>query len=169
MPARPCGAASIIRLPGTAIYLSPGNETTPLALRTLVEHNHAMHEKIVIVSVTPVSIPRVDRADRFTSERLGKGLFKIVHVNIRVGYRDAWNIPEALAMARKLGFLDRNLDLEHASYFVSKMTIVPTDAPGMARWRKKMFVALARNAATPIEHFDLPRARTAMTNSEVPM
>ncbi len=160
---------SIIRLPGTAIYLSPGKETTPLALRTLVEHNHAMHEKVVIVSVTPVSIPRVDRADRFTSERLGKGLFKVVHVNVRVGYRDDWNIPEALAMARKLGFLDRNLDLEHASYFVSKMTIVPTDAPGMARWRKKIFVALARNAATPIEHFDLPRQRTAMTNSEVAM
>ncbi len=157
----------IIRLPGTAVYLSPGKETTPLALRTLVKHNHAMHTKIVIVSVTPVSIPRVDRADRFTSEPVGKGLFKIVHVNIRVGYRDTWNVPEALALARKEGFLDRNLDLEHASYFVSKMTIVPTDAAGMARWRKKMFVALARNAATPIEHFDLPRARTAMTNSEV--
>ncbi len=159
----------IIRLPGTAIYLNPGKETTPLALRTLVEHNHAMHEKIVIVSITPVSIPRVDKPDRFTSERLGKGLFKATHVNIRVGYRDTWNVPEALAEARKQGFLDRNLDLEHASYFVSKMTIVPTGAPGMARWRKKIFVALARNAATPIEHFDLPRARTAMTNSEVAM
>jgi KUP system potassium uptake protein len=159
----------IIRLPGTAIYLSPGRATTPLALRTLVKHNRAMHEKIVIVSVTPVSIPRVDRSDRFTSERLGKGLFKVVHVNICVGYRDGWNIPEALAEARKQGFLDRNLDLEHASYFVSKMTIVPTSAKVMAMWRKKMFVALARNAATPIEHFDLPRARTAMTNSDVTM
>jgi KUP system potassium uptake protein len=159
----------IIRLPGTAIYLSPGKQTTPLALRTLVEHNHAIHEKVVIVSLTPVSIPRVDRSDRFTSERLGKGLFKVVHINICVGYRDGWNVPEALAMARKLGYLDRNLDLEHASYFVSKMTIVPTRTPGMAGWRKKIFVALARNAATPIEHFDLPRARTAMTNSEVTM
>ena len=159
----------IIRLPGTAIYLNPGKETTPLALRTLVEHNHAVHEKIVIVSVTPVSIPRVDREDRFTSERLGKGLFKVVHVNIRVGYRDGWNVPEALAMARKLGYLDRNLDLEHASYFVSKMTIVPTHAPGMSLWRKRMFVTMARNAATPIEHFDLPRPRTAMTNSDVAM
>jgi KUP system potassium uptake protein len=159
----------IIRLPGTAIYLSPGKDTTPLALRTLVEHNRAVHEKLVIVSVTPVSIPRVDRADRFTAERLGKGLFKVTHITIRVGYRDGWNIPEALAMARKLGFLDRNLDLEHASYFVSKMTIVPTNAPGMARWRKRIFVGLARNAATPIEHFNLPRARTAMTNSEVAM
>ncbi len=159
----------IIRLPGTAIYLNPGKDTTPLALRTLVEHNHAVHEKIVIVSVTPVSIPRVDRADRFTSERLGKGLFKVVHVNIRVGYRDGWNVPEALALARKLGYLDRNLDLEHASYFVSKMTIVPTHARGMSIWRKRIFVAMARNAATPIEHFHLPRARTAMTNSDVAM
>jgi KUP system potassium uptake protein len=159
----------IIRLPGTAIYLNPGKDTTPLALRTLVEHNHAVHEKIVIVSVTPVSIPRVDRADRFTSERLGKGLFKVVHINIRVGYRDGWNVPEALALARKLGYLDRNLDLEHASYFVSKMTIVPTHARGMSIWRKRIFVAMARNAATPIEHFHLPRARTAMTNSDVAM
>jgi KUP system potassium uptake protein len=157
----------IIRLPGTAIYLSPGKETTPLALRTLVEHNHAMHSKIVIVSVTPVSIPRVDRADRFASERLGTGLFKLVHVTVRVGYRDTWSVPDALALARKEGFLDRNLDLEHASYFVSRMSIVPTGAAGMARWRKKLFVALARNAATPIEHFDLPRARTATTNSDV--
>jgi KUP system potassium uptake protein len=49
------------------------------------------------------------------------------------------------------------------------MTIVPTAAPGMARWRKKLFVLLARNAATPVEHFDLPRRRTAMTNSDVAM
>jgi hypothetical protein len=42
-------------------------------------------------------------------------------------------------------------------------------AHALARWRKKLFVALARNAATPIEHFDLPRPRTAMTSSEVPM
>ena len=70
-------------------------------------------------------------------------------------------------MARKQGFLDRNLDLEHASYFVSRMTIVPTETPGMALWRKRMFVAMARNAASPVEHFGLPSARTAMTNSEV--
>jgi K+ transporter len=49
------------------------------------------------------------------------------------------------------------------------MTIVPTTAKGMAMWRKKIFVALARNATTPIEHFDLPRSRTAMTNSDVAM
>ncbi|MGH2882942.1 MAG: KUP/HAK/KT family potassium transporter, partial [Solirubrobacteraceae bacterium] len=157
----------IIRLPGMAIYLSPGKTTTPLALRTLVEHNRAVHDKVVIVSMEPVSIPRVDRSDRFAAELVGKGLFKATHVTIRIGYRDKWNLPDALATARKHGFLDRNLDLEHASYFVSRMTIVPNHEPGRAGWRKRMFVAMARNAASPIEEFGLPSDRTAMTNSEV--
>ncbi|MGA9859233.1 MAG: KUP/HAK/KT family potassium transporter [Solirubrobacteraceae bacterium] len=157
----------IVRLPGTAIFLNPGKSTTPLALRAQVEHNHAFHEKVVIVSLDPVSIPRVDKGDRFVSERLGSGLFKIAHLTIRVGYHDGSNVPAALAMARKHGFLDRNLDLEHASYFVSRMTITPTDAPGMARWRKLMFVAMARNATSPIDTFGLPSSRTVMTGSQV--
>src|ERR1700759_3115851 len=64
----------IVRLPGTAIFLNPGKETCPLALRAQVEHNHAFHEKVVILSMVPVSIPRVDKPDRFVSERLGQGL-----------------------------------------------------------------------------------------------
>ena len=88
-------------------------------------------------------------------------------MTIRVGYRDKWNVPEALALARKQGLLDRNLDLEHASYFVSRMTILPTEAPGMAKWRKRLFVGMARNAASPIEHFGLPSDRTVMTGTQV--
>ncbi|MGZ4272573.1 MAG: potassium transporter Kup [Solirubrobacteraceae bacterium] len=159
----------IVRLPGTAIFLNPGKETTPLALRAQVEHNHAFHEKVLIISMVPVSIPRVDKPDRFVSERLGKGLFKIVHLTIRVGYHDSWNVPEALVQARKHGFLDRNFDLEHASYFVSRMTIVPTVAPGMSRWRKQLFIGMARNATSPIDHFRLPSPRTVMTGSQVEM
>jgi KUP system potassium uptake protein len=159
----------IVRLPGTAIFLNPGKATTPLALKAQVEHNHAMHEKVLIVSMVPVSIPRVDKPDRFVSERLGKGLFKIVHLTVRVGYHDTWNVPDALVQARKHGFLDRNLDLEHASYFVSRMTIVPTAAPGMSRWRKQLFIGMARNATSPIDHFRLPSPRTVMTGSQVEM
>jgi KUP system potassium uptake protein len=159
----------IVRLPGTAIFLNPGKETCPLALRAQVEHNHAFHEKVVICSMVPVSIPRVDKTDRFVSERLGKGLFKIAHITVRVGYHDSWNVPAALAEARKHGFLDRNLDLEHASYFVSRMTIVPTSAPGMSRWRKQLFIGMARNATSPIDHFRLPSPRTVMTGSQVEM
>ncbi len=157
----------IARLPGTAIFLNPSKSTTPLALRAQVEHIHALQEKVVIVSLDSVSIPQVEAADRFSTEWLGQGLFKIMHVTIRVGYQDRANVPDALALARKRGLLERNLDIEHASYFVSRMTIVPTDAADMSPWRKKLFIAMARNATSPIDAFGLPSHRTVMTGSQV--
>jgi KUP system potassium uptake protein len=157
----------LVRVPGVAVFLNPSKDTTPLALRAEVAHNHTLHEKVVIVSVDTVSIPHVDTFDRFMVERLGRGLFKVFHVTVRNGYLDKLNVPEALALCRKHGRLDRNLDLEHASYFVSRMTITPTEAPGMHRWRKKLFIAMARNAASPIDHFGLPTDRTVMMGSQV--
>jgi KUP system potassium uptake protein len=157
----------IRRVPGTAIFLNPSKETTPLALLAEVKHGHALHQRVLIVSLDSVSIPQVDPPDRFAVETLGRGLCKVTHVTIRVGYQDQPNIPEALALARKRGLLERNLDLEHASYFVSRMAIVPTDAPGMRHWRKQLFMTLARNATSPIDHYGLPGDRTVMMGSQV--
>jgi KUP system potassium uptake protein len=160
-------APPVRRVPGTAVFLNPGKETTPLALRAAVTHGHALHEKLIIVSIDPVGISQVDDADRFCVDWLGRGLFKVAHVTIRVGYQDQSDIPAALAQARKRGLLERNLDLEHASYFVSKISIVATDAPGMSRWRKALFIVMARNATSPIAHFGLPGERTVMMGSQV--
>jgi KUP system potassium uptake protein len=155
------------RVPKVAVYLNPGKATTPLALRADVEHYGVLHDKVLIVSVDLVSIPHVEPQDRFAVETLGSGLFKIIHLTIRIGYQDSSNVPQSLALARKRGLLERALDLEHASYFVSRMTITPTGAPGMRRWRKMLFVALARNAASPIEHFGLSADNTVMVGSQV--
>ena len=155
------------RVPGTAIYLNPCKQTTPLALRAEVKHNHTFHDKVVIVSVEQVGLPHVEDDDKLLAEWLGEGLFKVAHVCYRVGYRDQTDIPRALALARKRGLLERGLDLEHASYFVSRMTIVTSNAPGMSRRRKRLFVAMARNASSPISHFGLPSERTVIMGSEV--
>jgi KUP system potassium uptake protein len=157
----------LVRVPGVAVFLCRDSDTTPLALRADVEHTHSLHEKVVIVSVDTVSIPHVDTVDRFMVEMLGHGRFKVFHLTTRIGYQDKLNVPEALAVARKQGLLERNLDLEHASYFVSRITITPTDAPGMQRWRKNLFVAMARNASSPIDHFGLPSDRTLVMGSQV--
>jgi KUP system potassium uptake protein len=157
----------VVRLPGTAIFLAPSKATTPLALRAQVDHYHAFQEKVVLVSVDTLPIPRVEETDRFVSELVGEGLFKIVHVTVRVGYRDRQNVPVELALARKRGLLDRNLDLEHASYFISRMTIKPVSDPDMPRWRKRLFVLMARNSSSPIDHFGLPGERTVLTGSQI--
>ncbi len=37
----------------------------------------------------------------------------------------------------------------------------------MRRWRKLLFIAMARNATSPIEHFALPVDKTVIVSSHV--
>jgi KUP system potassium uptake protein len=157
----------IHRVPGTAIFLNASGDTTPLALRSVVEHTHSLAEKVLIVSMVSRNVPRVPRDRRFVVKRMGRGRCSILHVVIRNGYRDTNSVPELLELARKLGHLERNLDLEGASYFISRITIAETTEPDMAAWRKKLFLVMARNAASPIEHFGLPIDRTVLMGSQV--
>jgi KUP system potassium uptake protein len=158
----------ITRVPGVAVYLHPAKETTPLALRIETEHTHTFPKRVVIVSVDLVSIPHVDEFDRFTVEEIGRD-FKVFHVTMRAGYHDRIDVPAALRLCRKQGLLERNLDLEHAAYHVSRIAITPTDASPFTRWRKKLFIAMARNAASPIDAFRLPRESTVIVGSQIPL
>jgi KUP system potassium uptake protein len=155
------------RVPGTAVFLSPGKETTPLALRAQVDHSGVLQDKVVIVTLDAVGVPQVSPEDRFVALVLGSGRFKMIHVTVRVGYSEEPDVPAALAMARKQGVLERNLDLEHASYFLSRIHILPNGQPNMPRWRKRLFCAMARNAANPVEHFGLPGDRTVEVGSQI--
>lgn len=157
----------VVRVPGVAVYLNPNPETTPLALRAGVQFTRTLHERVVVVSIDNVGIPNVDPFDCLAVRALGHGLFKILHVTIRMGYRDKLSVPDALVMARKQGLLERNLDLEHAAYFVSRISITASSTRPLQALREKLFIMMARNAASPIDHFGLPPNRTVIMGSQV--
>jgi KUP system potassium uptake protein len=52
---------------------------------------------------------------------------------------------------------------------MSRVTFTPTDTPGMRRWRKRLFITLARNAASPVGYFDLPADRTVTVGETIPV
>jgi KUP system potassium uptake protein len=43
-----------------------------------------------------------------------------------------------------------------------------TDAPGMSRWRKRLFVD-GHDAADPVDYFGLPLDRTVIVGSQIPL
>ena len=59
------------------------------------------------------------------------------------------------------------VDVDTATYFLSRMTLVADDAPGMTRWRKRLFLAMARNALDPAPYFGLPDDRTVAMGRHV--
>jgi KUP system potassium uptake protein len=155
-----------VRVPGTAVYLNARRETTPLAMRSGVEHTGALHETVVIVSIETTKAPYVPESERLVVDDLGYEDDGISHLTARFGFQDTPDVPRLLALAAESG-LESDVDVEGAVYFLSQISITPTAAPGMRGWRKRLFVAMARNAASPVDYFKLPRDRTISLGSTI--
>ena len=155
----------INRAPRTGIFLDANPDTTPLALRANVEHNCVLHETVVIVAVRTLNVPRVAEEERVTVDDLGYRDDGITHVTARFGFQDDLDVPRTLRLAAER--LEREIDFGSVSYFLSRISIVATNEPGMARWRKKLFIAIARNAASPVPYFHLPDDRTIVMAGHV--
>jgi KUP system potassium uptake protein len=162
--------ANVVRVPGTAVFPHPTKETTPLALRANVEHNHVVHEHVVIVSALAQNVPHIPPAERISVDDLGYRDDGIIHISVRYGFQDEQDIPTALHQAATDGthnVPELDLDPETASYFLSRVSLRLTHAPGMRMWRKRLFLAMAHNAASPAEYFSLPEPRTVVMGSQV--
>jgi KUP system potassium uptake protein len=142
-------------------------KTAPLALRANVEHNHVLHERVIIVSIETARIPHVPDTKRLRADHLGHPADGITILTARFGFQDDPNVPEALRLATEKNLLEGTLDVDQACYFLSQITIVPTDAPGMSRWRKRLFLTMAHNAANPAAYFRLPDNRTVTIGERI--
>jgi KUP system potassium uptake protein len=151
----------------TAVFLSAGKKTTPLALRANLEHNRTLHSNVVIVTIQVENVPHIRGTERLVIDWLGYEDDGIVHMTARCGFQDDPDVPDALRLASSVG-LEREIDVDGASYFLSKITVVQSDVvPGMNRWREKLFVAMARTAASPVDWFGLPADRIVTMGSHI--
>jgi KUP system potassium uptake protein len=154
------------RTPGTAVYLNARRETTPLALRASFEHAHALHESIVIISIETTRTPYVSDEDHLVVDHLGYEDDGISHLTAKVGFQEAIKVPHLFALACTRG-LEGDANEEDAVYYLSQVAITPNDHSGMARWRKQLYIALARNASSPADYFHLPPERTVTIGSAI--
>ncbi|MEV1169116.1 potassium transporter Kup [Nonomuraea sp. NPDC049784] len=154
------------RVPGTAIFLNRGKETAPLALRANVEHNHVRHEHVVIMSLETEPVPRVPADERIVVDDLGYAKDGIIHVTARFGYMETPDVPGSLRMLDP-AITEGQLQLDEASYFLSKIELRRGTAPTMAPWRKRLFVAASYITADAAEYFGLPRDRTVIMGSQI--
>jgi KUP system potassium uptake protein len=157
---------SLLRTPGTAVFLNRNNATAPLAMRACVEQLHALHEHVVILSIETLPVPHVPLVDRLVIDDLGYSDDGITHVGARFGYMDTSNVPDVLRLVEKAD-IECPLEVDEASYFLSKIELRVGDAPGMARWRKRLFVATSDITADAAEYFGLPRNRTVIMGSHI--
>jgi KUP system potassium uptake protein len=153
------------RVSGTAVFLNSSPHTVPPALYANVEHNHVVHQQVVTLAVKTERVPHVPPDERLTSRHIGDPDYDVTQLTARFGYLDHPNVPAAIDLAVGQGHL-RELDRDRISYFLSWDRIMPAQVPSMNRWRRKVFLAMARNGVTQAGHFRLPPRRTVALGGE---
>ena len=132
-----------------------------------VEHNHVLHEQVVILTARSAKVPRVHPQDRITVDVLGY-TDDISHVTPRFGFQEDPDIPDAFRPAGAKG-VECDIDFEGATYSLSWATVRVTDATGMDRSRKRLSVAIWRDSANPVEYLRLPDRRAITMGWRVPL
>ncbi|MER5689764.1 potassium transporter Kup [Streptomyces sp. NPDC002205] len=160
------GKVFTLRVPGTALFLNRGKQTAPLAMRANAKHNHVRHDQVVILSIETEPVPRVPADQRVVVDGLAYADDGIIHVTARFGYMETPDVPGALAMLNPAD-TEGPLQLDQASYFLSKIELRRGKAPTMAPWRKRLFIATSYITADAAEYFGLPRDRTVIMGSHV--
>jgi KUP system potassium uptake protein len=151
------------RVPGTAVFMTAQPRGTPPALAHNLRYNKILHEHVVVLTVTTAPVPYVSAKDQISVQTYGYG---ISNVRAQYGFMQDPHVPEALGIARDQGV---ELDPEDMIYFLGRETIIVTQRAGMATWRERLFVLMARNAVRATAFFRLPPERVVELGVQVEM
>jgi KUP system potassium uptake protein len=154
------------RIPGTAVFLNRGDESAPLAMRANVEHNHVLHQHVVVLALETEPVPRVPDDERMSVDDLGFSDDGILHVTARYGYMERPDVPAALRSLDPAQTEGR-CDVDTASFFLSKLDLTVGDKPTMPAWRKRLFVATSYITADAAGYFKLPWDRTVIIGARM--
>jgi KUP system potassium uptake protein len=143
----------IIRVPGTAVFMTGNLDFVPNALLHNLKHNKVLHEQVFFVTVRTLDVPQVDPGDRARADEAAPGIYKIT---LNYGFMESPNVPKALESLSSQGIEFKPMQ---TSYFVGRETVVPATVPKLRFIRRWLFLFMARNAVSGTEFFRIPSDR----------
>ena len=169
------------RVPGTAVFLTSVPGGAPPVLLHHLKHNKVLHETVVLMSILSEEIPQVDEDRRVECRELGQGFYQVL---ARYGFMETPDVPAALAaLARPGGSGIRPLTFKalDTTYYLGRETLIASRAPAaaraapdaavpgerMARWRKRLFILMTRNAQPATAFFNLPANRVVELGAQL--
>jgi len=150
-----------LRIPGTGVFMSVSATGTPITLLHHYKHNMVLHEQVLLLSISSTDTPFVPASERLSVTSLGHGFFRVM---ARYGYMQTPNVPEILRLAKAHGLV---VQLERASFYLGRESLLTTGPSKMARWRKSLFAYMSRNAWNATTFFDIPPGRVVELGTRV--
>ncbi len=152
-----------LRVPGTAVFLTSTPDATPHALMHSLKHYKALHQTNVFLTAEFLDLPWVGFEERVRCEKLGNDCWR---VTLRYGFMNRPDVGAALELCGPAGL---TIDPMEVSYFLSREKIVSAEESKspLARWRDRLFAAMARNAGSATDFFNIPPNRVVELGTRV--
>ena len=150
----------MMRVRGTAIFLTRQRAGVPTALLHNIKHNKVVHERVVLLTVLVEETSHLTDDERLQWEELGEGISRLV---LRFGFMEEPDLPAALARLPIPGGFDEMT----TSFFLGRETVIPTHERGMALWREHLFAWMTRNATSASSFFSLRPNQVIELGSQV--
>lgn len=140
---------------GTAIYLTRSLHGVPQVLLHNLEHNHVLHERIVVLTIVTTDEPYVEESRRVKIRTFGVNRH-FYRVKLYFGFQQNQDVRRALTLVMQEGL---DLNPNNVSFFVGSEKISFRLKSKMPKWRRSIFKFLFHNAASAIEFFKIPVER----------
>lgn len=158
---RQINAKHIANVPGTAVFLTSAPDYAPAALLHSLKHFKVLHENNVILTIVTAAVPRVAPEERVVMSDLAPHFRK---VTLTWGYAEEPDVPEGLALCRKLGW---KFDIMSTSFILSRRSLRLSSRRQMPGWMARLFILMARNSAPASDYFHIPAGRVVELGTQV--
>jgi KUP system potassium uptake protein len=155
------GREKIVRVPGTAVFMSGSRGRAPVALLHSLKHYQAIHERVIFMTLITEEEPWVPPSGRVEVEKLGPHFWRVTG---HFGFMQKPDVPRLLRRCKPLGL---DVDPHKATYFLGREIVVPSKSPGMFRWREELFSLCSKLAQQPATYFQIPGGRVIELGQQV--
>jgi KUP system potassium uptake protein len=141
----------VVRVQGTAVFLTRAPENAPSVLIWHVKQNRALHKNVFLLRINIQSIPWVKSTDRISFREIYPSVWQ---VTASYGFMERPNVPAVMKQVSN----KYDLILDDITYYVGHATII-SRAKGRKRlptWISKLYAFMQRNALHESEYFQLP-------------
>ncbi len=150
-----------VRIEGTAIFLTSNPHDAPLALLQNLKHNKVLHAHNVVLTIINADVSKISDDHRIIVEQLSSTMTRVL---VSFGYTETPDVPRALMMAQCYGL---EVNLEEASFFLGKRSIVSDPKRGLPEWQDHIYIALARSAASATDFYRIPYNRVVELGMQI--
>ncbi|RYY00603.1 hypothetical protein EON78_00680, partial [bacterium] len=155
-------SVSLMRIPGTAVFMTLATKGLPTILLHHLKHNKVLHERVIFLSISSSEVPIVRPENRIQVKAMNSGFYRVIAT---YGFMETPNVSELMILVKEKYLND--LNLEETTYYLGREILVISNKTKMINLSKHLFTFISRNSQSVPSYFNIPPSRVVELGMQI--